>query len=187
MNYRYLPLAEWQVCAALAGQITQIRVPVGLWRVSPKPGALIWVQEPFIHYTGKRRDKMFEAIGYRADAGPAGGFPPMPELRNRQVSTAVCAADKMWRDASRLTLEVARCWTREWSYWELGDREREGIPLLRAAFPQYTMDEAFTLHWKRNYRGNTESRAKIRPRVLMLQFIVHAVNIDQLLKTRAAA
>ena len=163
--------------------MTQIRVPMGLWRVAPKPCQLIWVQEPFVHLEGVRRDKFYEAVLYRADYGPAGGLPPSPaDARQRHVKTHVCTADKMWRGASRLTLEVTRVWQREWSYWEIGDREREGFRWLNAVFPALQMDDAFLMHWKRSYRARTGSRHGERPPILMLRFNVHQVNIDQFLK-----
>lgn len=151
--HRFIAMAEWQACALLSGEMTQMRVPVGLWRVQPKPGTLIWVQEPFVHLEGTRRDKFYEAVLYRADVGPAGGLPPAPaDARNRQYKTHVCTADKMWRGASRLTLEVTRVGKRECFYFEVGDRQREGFQLLKAAFPALHMDEAFRDHWRRTDR-----------------------------------
>lgn len=181
-RYRYLQLMEWEVCALLAGTMVQKRVPVGLFHHVPRPGALLWVQEPFVFLEGRGRDVGFELTLYRADAGPAGGFPDQPpETKGRHCRTHVHEPRNMRQGESRFTLEITRAWERPWSYFEVGDREREGLLQLKLAVPHLTLTRAFVEFWRRSYPEHQEKQP-----VLMMRFRAHKMNVSELLRQRAS-
>jgi hypothetical protein len=180
MRPRYIAMDAWETSALIAGTMTQKRVPFDYWRYTPRPGALIWVQEPFVQWTGVKQQAM-TAIGFRADAGPGGLFPDQPAfLKNVHTSFKVHEPRELRAGDSRLTLEVNKTWMRETSYFETGDRPREGLNSLSAWDRVNTQDEAWRAFWYRQYHNC------VGP-VLIIQFTVHRENVAHLMKTRGAA
>lgn len=177
---RYIAMDAWEASALIAGTMTQKRVPIDHWRYAPRPGSLIWVQEPFVEWTGVKQKAMC-AIGFRADAGPGGLFPDQPAfLKNVHTKFRVYEAKDLRAGDSRLTLEVTKSWKRPSSFFETGDRPREGQNSLAAWNPHDSQDEAWRAFWHRAYHNCAGP-------ILIIQFKVHQANVSQVMKTGEAA
>lgn len=178
MRPRLIVCEAWETAAMMAGQMKQKRVPASLWKWEPKPGALIWVQEPFVEWIGVKNPGHCD-LGYRADAGPKGLFPPMPDhLKNVHVKAHVREAKQMRAGDSRITLEVTDVTDTAFQGSTVGERERQGFAYLAAWTPQMTPQEAFWAFWRRQY-GDFG-------RVVILTFKVHTTNVGAMLKARTA-
>jgi hypothetical protein len=178
---RYLAFEAWEAASMLAGTMTQKRIPHDHWRFPPRTGALIWVQEPHVDWTGKRGNEDMIALGYEADAGgrPILSLQPPEFFKHRQFATKIRAAKDMRAGDSRLTLEVISTEYRHASVFKDGEMEAEGLPLLAQWNRETDPYLAFRTFWRRQYRKDYP--------VLIIRFHVLRVCVTKLLeKTRAA-
>lgn len=181
MRPRLIICEAWEAAAMMAGKMTQKRVPLALWRIPPGPGALVWVQEPFVEWFQVGNPAHCD-LGYRADAGPGELFAPMADhLKNLNVRTCVRDPKEMRAGDSRLTLELTADCRRTKSPFQgyvAGDREREGFEFLHKSAPHLSPAEAWWEFWRRRYDD-------YRP-IITLTFRVHKQNVGKLLKERMA-
>jgi hypothetical protein len=179
---RYLEFEPWEVAAMLAGTMTQKRVPHDQWRWPPRPGNLIWVQEPHIEWIGKGRDTNMAALGYVADAGPgiALSLPAPANFKNRHFSTNLRKAKDLRTRDSRLTLEVIETEYRSQSLFRDGEVEAEGLPLLCKWEHENDPMLGFIAFWRRQYRAPQSP-------VLIIRFRVMQTCVTKLLEKKRGA